>query len=367
MRPIPPSDDLDFTLLDRFLAGECSPAEADLVRQQLRGTMPDSHYLLALRNAIQVPTALAAPRDDADALWARLARDTVDVERNTERVAPPVRLESMLPVEPSRLRLFRASWLRAAAVLALVVGGTVFALKEKEAAPAVHHAAIPNGAAREYVAARGERIEFRLPDGTRVLLAPESKLEVPADFSATDRLVALVGQAYFDVKHDDAKPFRVRAGHAVAHDLGTRFDVRAYPGDSAVRVIVTEGQVSLAANAPGAVGPVLGRGEMGQIDAGGTITTRRIDPADAIAWTRGELVFDDVSLHEAVQDLARWYRLDIQVVGMALREKRLTLALRAESASEAIAAVALLVGARYERRGNTVSFVAMPVPREVGR
>src|SRR5262249_19827673 len=81
---------------------------------------------------------------------------------------------------------------------------------------------------REFSTQRGQRAEIRLNDGTRVILAAESRIVVPPDFDSTARLVTLTGQASFDVVHNAARPFIVRAGAALIRDIGTRFDVRAY-------------------------------------------------------------------------------------------------------------------------------------------
>ena len=61
------------------------------------------------------------------------------------------------------------------------------------------------------------------------------------------REVELEGEAYFAVVHDAARPFAVRAHGAVATDVGTAFDVRAYPEDAGARIAVTEGAVAVTA------------------------------------------------------------------------------------------------------------------------
>src|SRR5256885_1096045 len=58
-----------------------------------------------------------------------------------------------------------------------------------------------------YVTAVRERSELRLPDGTRVRLAPASKLRVATDFGVERRDVYLDGEAYFEVVHDEMRPF----------------------------------------------------------------------------------------------------------------------------------------------------------------
>src|SRR4029078_6001494 len=102
-------------------------------------------------------------------------------------------------------------------------------------------------AAKTFATANGQRDSVRLDDGTRVVLAPESRLTVAMGYGDKVREVELTGEAYFDVHHDAARPFVVHAGGADIRDLGTTFTVRS-TADQGVRVAVTSGSVSFAAS-----------------------------------------------------------------------------------------------------------------------
>ena len=86
-----------------------------------------------------------------------------------------------------------------------------------------------------------------LADGSRVILGPDSRLTVPADFGSTARAVELKGDGYFDVRHDAAKPFTVRVANALVEDVGTTFTVESDAGDT-TSVSVLSGSVRLRAN-----------------------------------------------------------------------------------------------------------------------
>jgi transmembrane sensor len=81
-----------------------------------------------------------------------------------------------------------------------------------------------------------------LPDGSRISLNKNSKLVYPEQFKGKTREVILTGEAFFDIRHDSAKPFIIDAGSAKVKVLGTSFRISAYP-DSAVEVNVTRGRV----------------------------------------------------------------------------------------------------------------------------
>jgi transmembrane sensor len=178
--------------------------------------------------------------------------------------------------------------------------------------------------------------------------------------------VYLEGEALFDVVHDTTRPFRVWARDAVAEDLGTRFDVRAYAEDSVVAVAVAEGAVALdrAVASPegdrpaGAVaqGVVLRRGDLGTLAPDGRITTAT-GPVVAtyLAWAEGRLQFVKTPLPEVVRAVGRWYDLDVRVASPALASRTVTAEFGAQSAEELMRALALALDARVSRSGRVIT------------
>lgn len=82
---------------------------------------------------------------------------------------------------------------------------------------------------------RGEMRTIRLPDGTKVRLEGATRLSVR--YGAGARAVMLAdGAAMFDVTHDPARPFTVRAGDGDVRVLGTAFRVDRTPGRMAIEV-----------------------------------------------------------------------------------------------------------------------------------
>jgi transmembrane sensor len=230
------------------------------------------------------------------------------------------------------------------------------------------------GAERRYATAVGQRDSVRLPDGTRVVLGAASTMTVPADYGATTRTVVLDGEAYFHAEHDAVRPFVVRVGPAAVHDLGTAFTVRHGPdvadGRGRVAVTVTEGAVRLAAvdlaPTPGPVaardsGIVLRAGERGVVAPvpGRRFAAARVDGsatavADDTAWTSGRLVFRDAPLVEVAGALRRWYGVELRVADPTLARRHLTATFRGEPLPEVLRVVGLALGARVDRRGDTV-------------
>ena len=228
-------------------------------------------------------------------------------------------------------------------------------------------AALPELApGRSVSTAVGRRDSLRLPDGTRVVLAPGSRLTVAQGFGDA-REVTLAGQALFTVTHDEAHPFTVRAGDALVRDVGTVFDVRTDGAPSGgVTVAVTEGRVALvhardsARLARGASErslPTLDAGDLGRVDASGlpSIVRGAVTPGD-VAWaTTGTLAYRGASVATVAADLRRWHGLELRVDDPALAARRLTATFTDEPADEVVKVIALALGATSTRDGNVVT------------
>ncbi len=70
-----------------------------------------------------------------------------------------------------------------------------------------------------------------LADGSKVWLNAESSIRYPTAFTGKERVVEVTGEAYFEVVHNAAMPFRVKAGGQIIEDIGTSFNVNSYPNE----------------------------------------------------------------------------------------------------------------------------------------
>jgi transmembrane sensor len=86
-----------------------------------------------------------------------------------------------------------------------------------------------------------------LPDGTRVWLNQNSEIEYPNEFSGSERSVKLTGEAFFEVKRDESKPFVISSGSIKTTVLGTSFNISSYNGTKP-EVNVRTGKVKVESN-----------------------------------------------------------------------------------------------------------------------
>ncbi|MDP2335303.1 MAG: FecR domain-containing protein [Bacteroidota bacterium] len=161
----------------------------------------------------------------------------------------------------------------------------------------------------------GKTSEIRLPDGTKVFLNAGSRLAYPDYFTGDSREVMLLGEAYFEVKYDAKHPFVVLVNDLRIKDLGTRFNVSAYPADGRVETVLTEGKVSIRQNNSGLFtkDTELIPGQLASFDRQTSeITVKSVNVEDYILWTQGMMKFETVDLNRIVKKLERFYNIRFQ-------------------------------------------------------
>jgi len=346
----PGADGLEPELLDRHLAGECSEQEEAIVRRFLMARPEVASAVSAYLRQLDGEAARPAV-PDAMASWETLRRRMKAPARVP--AAEPVQSGAHQPAPATPRHLFallpsrRGSRWRRAAVVACV---TVVAAGGVHQATRPAELPVDTRTDETFVTANRERAELRLSDGTRVHLAPASRLRVAADFGDTRRDVHLEGQGYFEVEHDARRPFSVFAGNAIARDLGTEFAVRSYQDDGGVQVVVRKGAVVLSG-----VGR-LAAGDVGRLRANGTTSlTHGVRIDSLLGWLDGRLVFTDAPLSHVLTELRRWHDTDVQLSDSTLASLPFTGVLTDASFRSSISLVAATLGLRVRRAGDRVS------------
>jgi transmembrane sensor len=336
----PPLDGLDPELLDRYLAGECGEAEGAAVRRWMMAH-PDAARRVTEFLARLDDEAGAPPPPSVATSWRDLqTRMAAEAPAIASRPTPTEQRAVERRRAPRALARWRPGAAAACAVLAVGLGYVTSRGRVPAAAET---------APLTYTTDVRERSDLRLPDGTHVRLAPGSRLRVATDFGVERRDVYIDGEGYFEVVHDDARPFTVYAGNTSVRDIGTAFSVRGYAADSAVQVVVREGEVALAG-----VGRLVA-GEVGRVGATGQSTVHRGVAVDSLlAWTSGRLVYGDAPLHLVLQDLRRWYGVDVALADSSTASLLFTGALADVAPEEAVEQVAATLGLDIRREDGHV-------------
>ena len=318
--PEHPAGAPDWDAIARYLAGESSADEAR-----------------AMETVARTAAEMQRRAGEGIDVEAALARVHERMRAPADRDTPVIPLRA--PTRSGRRQI--VPWVVAAAAIVVMVVG--FMRGRRDTVPA---------AERVFATAVGRIDSIRLADGTRVTLGPSSALIVDAGFATGRREVSLRGTAVFEVTHDAARPFAVRAGRLLITDVGTKFSVRE-DGTEGVEVSVREGAVRVSHASGGAI--VLASGDIAALQGTGALVVQRAAATDEDAgWARGRLVFREAPLARVRSDLRRWFGVELVVADSALAGRHLTASFARDSREQVLDVIALALGATYEVRGDTV-------------
>lgn len=221
----------------------------------------------------------------------------------------------------------------------------------------------------------GSRLSATLADGSHVELRGGSSIRVrmptqkrwwrkwlTMETLTAQRLVELSGEAKFEVVHDARHPFRVVARNVAVDDIGTVFGVRAYAGDSAVRVLVTEGEVMVHADARRtAEGVSLVPGSVAVVGASGAMRVTRTDSiAPLLSWTDDRLVFRDTPLSEVIHELEITFGRPIRLSAPVVNDQPITITLDGRRLDTALRSLGVLLNLSPQSVGDTLVLSTRP-------
>lgn len=164
-----------------------------------------------------------------------------------------------------------------------------------------------------------------LPDGSKVVLSYGSKLRYASSFSGlAKREVYLIGEGFFDIKHNNLKPFIVHTGKIQTTVLGTAFDVKALSGDKIITVTVTRGRVKVSNNDK-LLGVITPDQQFTFNENESRSTQGMVDARKYTIWTTlDDLYFEDLTFGEAAKVLEEHFKVKIVFRDTVVQSKRFT-------------------------------------------
>jgi ferric-dicitrate binding protein FerR (iron transport regulator) len=156
--------------------------------------------------------------------------------------------------------------------------------------------------------------EGKLPDGTSVTLNKGATLEYPSSFKGNKRNVKLKGEAYFEVKHDDAKPFIITSQNVRVEVLGTSFYVNTNATGNSMEVILNSGSVAVYFDNQKEKCIFLGPGEKAEIIPGLEKMEKDINTDQNYrAWMTQRFIYNNTPLVTIVADLNKVYHANLRI------------------------------------------------------
>lgn len=238
--------------------------------------------------------------------------------------------------KPARITLLaRLAKYKIAAMIAILlsIGGIILLTTGRKHEESTNYS-------QEIKVQKGYQKKVILSDSTVVWLNAASILRIDDGFGKTNRKVYLEGEGYFVVAHDQNLVFTINTKDYTVRDIGTSFNIKAYPSESVFETAVMEGKVAVE----------------GKFSATNKVTTvfltknavlkikkeeRRESVQQTITkdapivtlknatnvntynyWKDDIMVFDDVSLKEISHELERKYNVVINIKDDSLNHYR---------------------------------------------
>jgi len=199
---------------------------------------------------------------------------------------------------------------------------------------------------------RGGQYWVVLPDGSKALLNAASSLTYPTTFSGNERKVELTGEAYFEVTHNTAKPFRVYCKSQVVEVLGTHFNVNTYDDEPAVKTTLLEGKVKVTAVVKNQI-RVLQPGQQASLNPT-AFNVSDVDTDEAIAWKNGTFTFESNDIQQIMRMVSRWYDVDVTYKGNQPADKFTGSVSRFSNVSEVLNTLQLTRKVRFKIDGKRI-------------
>lgn len=201
---------------------------------------------------------------------------------------------------------------------------------------------------------RGGEYFVTLGDGTKVWLNSETQLKFPVEFCGDTRKVYLTGEAFFKVTPDASHPFIVITDQAQITVLGTSFNVNSYRDNEVMLTTLEEGEIAVEATASGENLRII-PGEQVCLRHDGQMSKAKVDVTLFTSWKSGRLAFKDIHLDKLLQDLARWYDVNIRFQKEKLRNITFTGDLKKyENLNEILEIIELTSEARFRIEGKSI-------------
>lgn len=193
------------------------------------------------------------------------------------------------------------------------------------------------------VASSSDKGEFVLPDGTKVWLNSNGKIEYEGDFcKGRVRAVRLEGEAFFDVIKSET-PFVVDLGDVQVEVLGTRFNARNSSHYKDYQVTLVDGKVKVCGESFSEVVLKPGQQFCCTSERRAPIV-RNVKTSNYSSWTEDTVIFDNMTLCEIATNLEHWYNVKIVFEDGVNKKERLSFKLGSETLRETLSLIEKVAG-----------------------
>ena len=332
---------LSIELLERYINGECTDAEAALVKQWYQSFDQDAGY---------TPTLNVSQQKELEEKIYNSILNHIDIVNEQE-----------VPVVNKRNTWLWIGSVAAVLLVAIMLGLYRRASKDNKDTFTDNQqeiVVITNNSHRIY--------KSKLPDSTMVWLNPNAQLKYPKVFSASARMVSMSGECFFEVSKNPARPFIISSHSIITKVWGTSFRVRDNDQSNVADVAVVTGKVSVSIKTKQSInntqlnianGDVMLYPHQKAVYSAHDHTLKPIIKSDERTlkiWNHENLLFDNKLMKDIVPALNARYKTHIVVVNEKLNHYMLNADFTGFNLPDVLEALNKSLSIDYEIKNNTI-------------
>lgn len=324
------SHTLDWEIVSKYLSGEMTESEQEVFEAEMA---VNPNYAEAIKSSgkdlSRADLFLAKETFDSDNAWANVKKRIVNEkeENTTFAISKPSPFKSFMRIAATIIILFGIG------LLARITYTNIY----------------PN---KSFVCEMNEANKsITLDDGSVITLNSNSKLIYPRKFTATERRVELIGEAFFDIAKNPDKAFIIKAKDAEVKVLGTSFNINAVTNK--VEVLVKTGKVQFSSINKPDNKLVLTPGEFA------TLRESKIEKAvtlddNYLSWKTRQMIFRKTKLIEVAKVLNRTYQVQIHFKEADIKNLPLNSTFDHEPLDNILNYMCSPFNLVYEKKGNQI-------------
>ena len=307
-------------LIGKYLAGEALSDEIAFIESWMNQDERNRKYFDQLRTIFQKSAQVIDYQVyDTDAAWDKLKKSLKASQGKSVTLRPSTSSNT-----------FQLFWrIAASLILVLGVGFFVYRLNKTEAV-------IPT-----VVVSNKGTVADKLPDGSNVVLNKQTQLAYSFDKKKKVHKVTLKGEAYFNIQHDSTRTFIVDVDGVMIKDIGTSFNVKAYPESNTVEVVVESGEVMFYTDTDSGV--YLRTNGKGVYNKSTKAFTIDQPEENALAYKTRVFTFSNTGLQAVVESLNDVYEKEI-VITDKIKNCHITVSFNNETQEEIVAIISETLG-----------------------
>ncbi|WP_121811630.1 FecR family protein [Mucilaginibacter kameinonensis] len=202
----------------------------------------------------------------------------------------------------------------------------------------------------------GEVRQITLPDSSVIWVNAASRIRVPASFNEDIRQVYLdEGEAFFKVKHDATKPFRVNAAVLKVQVLGTSFNISAYKQMPFIKVVVATGKVSVS-HGDKTLSVLTPGQQLTYLPAKDTYSNEQVNIENSQSWKDGNTSLNQAGFDELALVYKNLFNINLHAGNARAKGYRFTIRIKQNiPPDETLKAISQLHNTHFRKEGHEVT------------